>query len=186
MLRILIIQYITSPGFIYNSKTVLIFLPHSTPRPPTLAPTATNLFSVSMRSLFFFNKILHVSEILEYLPFWYISPSSTSSRSMQTIANGRISFFNCWLIVHYYSIGKEPTCQWRRWRFDPWVRKIPWRRKWQLTSVFFPGKSHGKKNLVGYNPCSCKRVEHNLTAKQQWQYFIVHKPNSYVHPSQAT
>ena len=35
--------------------------------------------------------------------------------------------------------------------FDPWVRKIPWRRKWQLISVFLPGKSHGKRILVGYS-----------------------------------
>ena len=32
--------------------------------------------------------------------------------------------------------------------FDPWVRKIPWRRKWQLTPVFLPGKSHGQRSLV--------------------------------------
>ena len=36
--------------------------------------------------------------------------------------------------------------------FDPWVRKIPWRRKWQPTPVVLPGKSHGQKSLVGYNP----------------------------------
>ena len=29
-------------------------------------------------------------------------------------------------------------------RLEPWVRKIPWRRKWQPTPVFLPGKSHGK------------------------------------------
>ena len=33
-----------------------------------------------------------------------------------------------------------------------WVRKIPWRRKWQLTPVFWPGKSHGQRRLVGYSP----------------------------------
>ena len=38
----------------------------------------------------------------------------------------------------------------RRPRFDPWVRKIPWRRKWQPTPVFLPGKSHGWRSLVGY------------------------------------
>ena len=27
----------------------------------------------------------------------------------------------------------------RRHRFDPWVEKIPWGRKWQLTAVFLPG-----------------------------------------------
>ena len=32
---------------------------------------------------------------------------------------------------------------------DPWVRKIPWRRKWQPTPVFLPGKSHGQRSLAG-------------------------------------
>ena len=32
---------------------------------------------------------------------------------------------------------------------DPWVRKIPWRRKWQPTPVSVPGKSHGQRSLVG-------------------------------------
>ena len=36
--------------------------------------------------------------------------------------------------------------------FDPWVRKILWRRKWQPTPVFLPGKSHGQRSLVGYSP----------------------------------
>ena len=32
----------------------------------------------------------------------------------------------------------------RRCGFDPWMEKIPWRRKWQSTLVFLPGKSHGQ------------------------------------------
>ena len=51
--------------------------------------------------------------------------------------------------------GKESTCQCRRHRrcrFDPWVGKIPWRRKSQATPVFFPGKSHGQRNLAGHSP----------------------------------
>ena len=32
--------------------------------------------------------------------------------------------------------------------FNPWVGKIPWRRAWQFTSVFLPGKSHGQRSLV--------------------------------------
>ena len=36
--------------------------------------------------------------------------------------------------------------------FDPWVRKILWRRKWQLTPVFLPKKSHGQRSLVGCSP----------------------------------
>ena len=42
--------------------------------------------------------------------------------------------------------------QCRRPEFNPWVRKIPWRRKWQPTLVFLPGKSHGQRSLVGYSP----------------------------------
>ena len=43
--------------------------------------------------------------------------------------------------------------------FDPWVRKIPWRRKWQPTPVFLSGKSHGQRNLVGYSPWGCKESD---------------------------
>ena len=44
--------------------------------------------------------------------------------------------------------GKESSGQCRsdqRLRFDPWVEKILWRRKWQPTRVFLPGKSHGRR-----------------------------------------
>ena len=40
----------------------------------------------------------------------------------------------------------------RECRFHPWVGKIPWRRKWQPTPVFLPGKFHGRRSLVGYSP----------------------------------
>ena len=44
--------------------------------------------------------------------------------------------------------GKESTCQFRRCEFNPWVRMIPWRRKWQPTPVFLPGRSHGQRSLA--------------------------------------
>ena len=40
----------------------------------------------------------------------------------------------------------------KRFRFDPWIRKIPWRRAWQHTPVFLPGEAHGQGSLVGYSP----------------------------------
>ena len=55
----------------------------------------------------------------------------------------------------------------RRCGFDPWVRKIPWRRKWQPTPVILPEKSDGQRNLAGYSPWDCKRVRHELVTKQQ-------------------
>ena len=48
--------------------------------------------------------------------------------------------------------GKETTCQCRRHRFDPWVGRIPWRKEWQPTPVFLPGKSLGQRSLAGYSP----------------------------------
>ena len=47
---------------------------------------------------------------------------------------------------------KEFTCQCKRCGFNPWVRKIPWRRKRQPTPVFLLGESHGQRSLVGYSP----------------------------------
>ena len=55
--------------------------------------------------------------------------------------------------------GKESTRKCRRCRrprFDPWVEKIFWRRKWQSTPVFLLGKSCGQRSRVGYSPCGCK------------------------------
>ena len=46
-----------------------------------------------------------------------------------------------------------------RLEFDPWVRKIPWSRKWQPMSVFLPGKYHGQRSLVGCSPWGCKESE---------------------------
>ena len=60
------------------------------------------------------------------------------------------------------STSKEPTCQCKRCTrcgFSPWVVKIPWRRKWQPTPVFLPGKSHGQRNLAGYSPWGRKELD---------------------------
>ena len=55
------------------------------------------------------------------------------------------------------SAGDPPEC--RRPGFNPWVRKIPWRRKWQPAPVFLPGKSHGQRSLVGYSPRGHKELD---------------------------
>ena len=67
-----------------------------------------------------------------------------------------------WLALPLWLSGKEPACQCRRLKFDPGVRKIPWRRKQQPTPVFLP-----EKYLAVYSPRCCKRVGHNLVTKPQ-------------------
>ena len=65
--------------------------------------------------------------------------------------------FGYWMLE--CTSGKESACRWRRrrkHRFNPWVGKISWRRKWQPTPVFLSGKSHGQRSLVGYSPRRCK------------------------------
>ena len=60
--------------------------------------------------------------------------------------------------------------------FDPWVRKIPWRRKWQPTPVFLPGKP--PQSLVGCSPWDCKELdttEHACSANQQ-KCLLILKP----------
>ena len=51
----------------------------------------------------------------------------------------------------------------------PWVGKFPWRRNWQPTPVFLPGKSHGHSSLAVYSPWGSQRVGHDLATKQQKQ-----------------
>ena len=57
------------------------------------------------------------------------------------------------------SLWHMPQVQRKRCRFNPWVGKIPWRRTWQRTPVFLPGKFHGQKNLVGYSPWGHKELD---------------------------
>ena len=59
------------------------------------------------------------------------------------------------------SDGKESACQCRRPQFDSWVGKIPGRREWLLTPVFWPGEFCGQRSLEGCSSWSCK--ESNTT-----------------------
>ena len=55
--------------------------------------------------------------------------------------------------------GKESACHCRRCWFDPWVRTIHWSRKWKPMPVFLPGKLHGQRSLMGYNPWGSKESD---------------------------
>ena len=75
--------------------------------------------------------------------------------------------------------GKESAYQCRRCRrrgFDPWVGKIPWSRKWQPTSVFLPGLSHGQRSLVGYSPWGRKESD---TTEHAHTHSLLCKGNLY-------
>ena len=62
-------------------------------------------------------------------------------------------------LISYTSNGMLTILQQRGTKDDPWVGKIPWRRKRQPTPVFLPGKSHGQRSLAGYSLWGCKESE---------------------------
>ena len=67
-----------------------------------------------------------------------------------------------------WSSGREPASPCRRHkrhRFDPRVRKIPWRRAWHPTPVFLPGESHGQRSLAGCGPCGHTELDTTEAAK---------------------
>ena len=69
-----------------------------------------------------------------------------------------------------YSDSKSICLQCRRPGFNPCVGKILWRKKWQLTPVFLPGKSHGWRSLVGYNPWGGKELD--TTERLHFSFFL--------------
>ena len=66
---------------------------------------------------------------------------------------------------------KESACQCRRHGFNPWTAKILWRREWQHTLAFLPGKSHGQRRLVGYSTWDHKKVRHDSATKWHWSSY---------------
>ena len=71
-------------------------------------------------------------------------------------------YFSTFLIIlhtPWLPWRSESSCQWRKHKFHPWVGKIPWRRKWQPTPVFFPGKSERQRSMAGYSPWGHKELD---------------------------
>ena len=103
----------------------------------------------------------------------HLSPSHPSGFSVLPIDSPRA---HCILLpdLCFKNTDLSISTSWSKFQIIPFivlipVRKIPWRRKWQPTPVFLPGKSHGQRSLVGYSPWGHKRVGHNLGTERQQQ-----------------
>ena len=75
---------------------------------------------------------------------------------LNTWCTALLGVFQMALVVKNPSANAENIT---RCGFDPWVRKIPWRRKWQPTPVFLPGEFHGQRRLAGYILRGCKESD---------------------------
>ena len=66
--------------------------------------------------------------------------------------------------------GKAPACFCRghkRYGFNAWVGKTPWRRAWQPTPVILAGKSHGQRNLAGWSQWGHKESDTTEETQQR-------------------
>ena len=117
----------------------------------------------------------HYSHLTFLLALKYYCILMFSSLSDHSFLNSLRGFFFFFLPHHrllWWLSGKESACQsrrCRRHRFDPWVSKILWSRKWQPTPVFLPVKSHGQRSLEGYSPNGPKESD---TSKQLSAHII--------------
>ena len=126
--------------------------------------------------------VMPSSHLILCRPLLLLPPIPPSIRVFSSESTLRMRWPKYWSFTHWLSIWlrilqlnsmrletfrgypsdllvEDPACQSRshsRRGFYPWFRKIPRRRKWQPTPVFFPGESHRLMNLVGYSPWSCK------------------------------
>ena len=91
----------------------------------------------------------------------WMGQSTNLKRSIKVFWKMKQIYHNCWDAVKLMGMPRplstvvKNACQWRSHRrcgFVAWVRKIPWRRKWQPTPVLLPGEPHGQRSLVGYSP----------------------------------
>ena len=76
--------------------------------------------------------------------------------------------------------GQSVCLQCRRPTFDPWVGKIPWRRKWQPTPVFLPGEVHGQRSLVGHSPWGHKELDSTEWLMCYWWQSCAASPSRVV------
>ena len=91
-----------------------------------------------------------------------------------TICKECVPYCDIVIIIDMYlaqTVKRLPAMQ------ETWVRSLgqedPWRRKWQPTTVYLPGESHGWRSLVGYSPWGSQRVRHNWPTSLSLSSFMV-------------
>ena len=71
--------------------------------------------------------------------------------------------------------GKESAHQCRKHEFDPWVKKIPWRRKWQSAPVFLSGILHAYRNLAGLGAWGHEESDTTEQQQQRQEGCYIHR-----------
>ena len=119
------------------------------------------------------------AELLEVLPPMLTPPPTTAATNPATATATMLPepdwLFpsSCPLIPYLVALMKRICLQCRRPRFDPWVRKIPWRREWLSTSVSWPRECHGL-----YSPWGHKELD--TTERLSLTHSFTHYYISYI------
>ena len=81
-----------------------------------------------------------------------------------------IAYIYIYIYIYIYRVAQlvKNLLPGRRPRFDPWVGKIHWKRKWQPTPVFLPGEFYGHRSWAGYSSWGCKELD-----TTEWLIFTI-------------
>ena len=163
---------------IFQSPVVLLSTQFINPPPPAHStshclprPNTTRKKKSRQRMLWIQSKFLECTQHTrtEIQPYWVRRSSPYFPYKQNFVYNYFIVLDDCCLNYKLalaksifqgfpgVSDGKESA--FGRPEFDPWVGRIPWRRKWQTTPGFLAGGSHGPRSLVGSSPWGCKESD---------------------------
>ena len=125
------------------------------------------------------------SSVLAWKTPWTGEPGGLQSMGSQGVrhdwmANTTEKPMYMYIWTSLWLSGKKSAWQCRRHGFDPWVEKIPWRRKWQPTVVSLTEKFRGQRSPVGYSPWGRRRAGHNLVMKRQYTYTHTHTTYNWI------
>ena len=110
-----------------------------------------------------------------------LNNAANENGHINTYSSPCLSFSCC--VPRSWTTGSHGSCmgssgssslQCQRSRFDPWVRKIPWRRAWQPIPVFLLGESQGQRSLVDYSPQGHKELDMTEVTEKASMHMCVH------------
>ena len=93
------------------------------------------------------------------------------------------SLTRAYSVLPWWLKWKSVYLQCRRPRFDPWVGNILWRRQWHPTPVLLPGKSHGRRSMVGCSPWGRKESDTTERLHFHFHYLVLRAAASSPHAS---
>ena len=126
---------------------------------PWSIPPLPQMWYIFINSMHFAIFFLTIFVYLNNISFCFSHFHTISDSAHSLLLSAICEIHSGWWFIPGGPSGQESICQstrCKRHRFDPWVGKIHWKRKWQPTPIFLPGEFHQQRSLVGYSPWAAK------------------------------